>query len=227
MPKQVEVRVVVGDHGKEGLQPGDVIAGTVKGTMEVTGIELKQKWAFIYDGNVRIKLPIGSEVNVTRNEPTDAELLNDRLGRFSKRVIEKIAEAKAAPMREVNMLNMKHQEGRKAGYLMSFDLDRAFSVVKAEINESIWRNIEADAFHAVEKLGVSWSESLVRAVVTMNQQATQYLLSDYNHRVLSRSTSLTSNLQDDLKRQAYAEYLDWFKYDTQPSDLLAAITKEA
>ncbi len=244
MPKQVEMRVIVGGHRKENLRVGDMITAQYSG--EVVKIEEKVKWAFttvrtkpytkvgdtatgrqqqvhVTAGNHRFKLPIGSEVNITREMPTDEEELAEKIDRFYERMVRNIKEAKVAPAKAFQAMSARFQEGRKQGWLNAFDLDQAMTVAARQEAAKFWLNIEAQWMDLMDK-GNDPKESMLMAVAAQRERTTQWLLSPYHHEVLSRSTSATSNLREDLERKAAAEFLDGFRFDDQPEDMLDRLT---
>lgn len=212
MPKQVDIKVVVGERGG-GLKRGDyIVYGSRSG--HVSHVEEKVKWAFVntQEGE-RFKVPLDTEVLVTREEPTEEERASDRMADFTRRHMRSIQMSRK---NVADMLKSIHKYGTEqflAGHPMPVSIDSMLSLAAAQADWYWWSQVEDRMANYMDHHSIVKDKALLWAVADILPMARDYLLYKYNHRVLSRSTSVASNLTDDLKREAAANLLDDFRYD--------------
>ena len=106
------------------------------------------------------------------------------------------------------------------GYLYSFDLDLAAEIAYAQRFDGIWREVYNQVEFLMDPAGNNKGEELAWLMATASSRARgeQHLLRGYR-RVLSRSTSVIGNIQEDFLDQAWAQFLDDTKY-MRVNDLL-------
>jgi hypothetical protein len=217
MPELKQLRVVVGSLGKSGVMIGDTM--TIRGDDRVVE-SANPKQAYVYytftDGT-KGRLPMDCEVNVQRNTPTVEEEAADRLGQFARSMRRKHDEVFHNLDHQVQTLHDNFKSLRTKGHYRPFDLDKAAGIAKAQEEAGIWAGM-VDNMDSHQDLApdVRW----LRQVIVMREYARDALSGRYRNS-LSRSTSLTSNLQDDLRLDAFSEFLAFT--DHYPYEEMAAI----
>lgn len=220
MPVTTQLRVVVGDR-YNGVLRGDVVtikgrSGTVAAWRELsTNMELTLENG---DETWTRRVPLDSEINVLRTVPTDEEKLDNDLRRFSFKAHKKWEESKRGVEHSVAILNQKFLDGRAKGYLYPFDFDQAAEVVVYQERLALWESVMSRVESPKDVRG------LVMAVMAVREHVTNLLTQRYN-RSLSRSSSVISNLTEDIRRDAAAEWLDDTKY-LDVEDLWERVSKE-
>lgn len=229
MPKQVELKVVVGERSG-GVHIGDVMTiGSVTG--EVVRIEEKSVWCFFHlkeNGPdysvVRRKLPMDSEVKVTREMLDDEESALFDLARVAAEARKDFTAARDNLKSAVRKMTMGIDRRAKDGdWFDAFHLDDAGDVAMSQARYNLYKSVEANAMSGIEA-GIDQDVAWVGALVTVSSQCTQHLLRGWRS-PLSRSTSLLSNLSDDIKDAAMAHFLDNNKWD-KPEEVLRAAAEQ-
>lgn len=222
MPEVQDLRVVVGETGESGPMLNDVMT-IGKYTGRVVKIENKETWAYItlkvaaFDkigttptgrrqkvhvtaGNVRRKLPMDSEVNVMR----EVETYEERLLRERDKITE---EAKASIFMSDKLL-----ADRLEKLASDFSLDRAATVQEVKAMNFLWATVEMNANWLIEKKGVDEEWAYIPAVMNVMEVCRSKLINRYTHRALSRSTSVISNLIEDIDKDVAAQFIDEWRY---------------
>lgn len=239
MPKQVELKVVVGERSG-GVHLNDIMTiGSVTG--KVVKIEPKERWCFftlrtdtvsgtytscnqsttvhVTAGNVRRKLPMDSEVSVTREVPTEQEARSEALARVAKSAHESYDQARENLKRQFRKLTLDTQKrASDADWYYAFSLDAAGQVAKAQEEFNVWKRVQANAVGMMEQRvhpDLAW----VKAVVSERANAVHHLTRPYRD-ALSRSTSTMSNISEDMELVALANFIDETKWD-KPEEVLA------
>ena len=214
MPKQVDIKVVPGEtHRGGGFRKGDyVVYGAKSG--HVSHVELKVKWAFINttEGE-RFKVPLDSEVLVTRSEPTDEEKSSERMDDFTKRHLRSINIAKKTVRDQLLNLTEVPLQRINEGVPFALSVDVMLNLAAREAEWYWWAQVEDRMATYMDRYSIAKPQALLWAIEEVKEMATEHVVYRYNHRVLSRSTSVASNLQDDLIREAAANFIDDFRYD--------------
>lgn len=213
MPTVQQLRVIVGDF-RTGVQSGDVM--TIRGTSGIVQAqrELHKNMEFTLqtgeDTEVIRRLPLGSEVNVLRTVPTQDEQDTEDLRRFNTKADKRIADAKAGVKHSLAILNEQYADGVEKNHLYPFNLERAAEVAQYQERLAIWRNIEADAM-------ASGDDRLALLVAVMRaKRQIESNLKYSRHSALSKSTSVISNIVEEMRRDAGMEFLDdvrWMDVD--------------
>lgn len=226
MPEQVEIKVVVGERSG-GVHIGDVMTiGPVTG--EVIRIEEKTTWCFFHlkEGGpdysvVRRKLPMDSEVKVTRSVLTHEEQAMHDVVRVATDARKRFTTARDNLKSAFRRMTLATQVRAKDGdWYHAFQLDDAGDIAQSQARYDIYKSVQANAMDAI-KSGIDQDVAWVGALVTVRSQCTQHLLRGYRSST-SRSSSVLSNLMDDIKDEVMARFLDdtkWYK----PEEVLAAV----
>lgn len=210
MPEQVHKTVVVND-----VRNGDVMPTGEQAKI----VDVKQKYVFItMDSGMRRKFIKGTQVEVRRMVPTDAERTEREVERFVEKV-EWYSTMYADQLRKaISNLAERMMANSEDGHTHPMNFDKAADIAMLQEKMWVWRLVAArrESFYAslVEEQGLELDQAEIplRAVRATIMEARSYLLSSTHHRSLSRSTSVTSNLVDDMKKEAMAEFLDTWRY---------------
>lgn len=231
MPESTELRVIVGDRGlnKSYTQIGDhVMIGTASG--EIIKIEQKPTWTFItirtapHDkqgrsatghrqqvhvtaGNLRRKVPTGSEINVTREVETFQERRQRRLKEHLKFVVDTAARSRRVVVNGMNKIRSEMETEWKAERV-PLSLPRALDLAEAQGEWWWWLVVQKRMDNIISNTKCSAEEAAVRAMASTVEQATMHLTNAANTRVSSRSTSVGHNLQEDCLSRGAAVFLD-------------------
>jgi hypothetical protein len=115
MPEIKQLRVVVGSFGKAGVMTGDLL--TLKGDDHVVETK-KSKQAYEYytftDGT-KGRLPLDSEVNISRNEPTLEEAAAETLTAFARKMRRMHDESIKAVDSGVELIHSQFKAARDKG----------------------------------------------------------------------------------------------------------------
>lgn len=211
MPVSKQIRVEARNHYGKGLRKGDFLTlpRGISGCVE--SMDEKQSYIHItLVGGTKGRLPIGSEINVTREVPTEDEENNHQLVYIFRKVDELTKSSKATMTNQLKKLNDSFKEGMAKGYLNPFDLDLAASTKLAEMEWALWEHVRSDVERLVEK-GDGREFATLRALMGTRDYVQRMLTGRYS-RALSRSTNVISNLEEDMQRQVWVEFLDDTKY---------------
>lgn len=217
MPELKQLRVVVGGRMAQGVMRGDLM--TLKGDDRVveTTVEKQSYEYYTFTDGTKGRLPLDSEVNVQRNVPTPEEDAADNLARFARKMREYHDHAFKSLDKSMEVLTGSYRAARDKGNYRPFDLDKAASIAKDQEEAGVWASV-ADNVMKHEELApdVRW----LRAVLAMRQYAREALTSRYRNS-LSRSTSVISNLTEDLRMDAWSQFLQ--DTDYHPYNEMAAV----
>ncbi len=219
MPVTREMRVVVGARGGEGLKLGDVV--TIKG---LTGCvssyrELNTNMEIILsDGtaNITRRVPLDSEINVLRTEPTDEERVMAELDKLRREADKRWERHNGLMYSRIGTINGRFHEGMDGRWQRPFDMDRAAELAQEQERYLLWNTVKVNAEHSQTLNGIGINEATARAVVALREQCVLSLTGHYSFRALSRSTSVIGNLMEDIQREARAEFIDEVKYLITP-----------
>lgn len=223
MPTINQLRVVVGERGESGLMIGDVVtirsqSGTVRGMRELnTNMEVT------LDTGTR-RVPLGKEINVLRQIATPEEELAVDVERLTDQADQAMNYSGTAMERKFTKLATSYAEQRQRNILYPFDLDLALEMAKVQEDVAIIRSMFA-RIDAMRESNPEFSEdSLVaRAVVVTREECRRVAMAPYRS-VLSRSTSVASNLTEDLRREAAVTFIDntrWWDAESVLERILA------
>lgn len=222
MPYTISLTTIIGDP-KDGPRNGDVV--TIKGRSGtiVSQRELNTNVEFtLQDGDDEWtrRLRIGSQLNVIRTEQTDDEVTWATLQQFNTKVVTYLARSNNTVGKLVDQLIATVKTGLEMGYSRPFDLNEAANIAAKQELALIWRTIKA----RLEDSNVTGEWALVYHVSRMREECTIKLTRPYRN-ALSRSSSVTHNLREDLEMDAAANFLDEIKY-LPLDELLAAMPEQ-
>jgi hypothetical protein len=218
MPELKMLKVVVGGRGQQGVRVGDQITlmNRREGVVE-SAVEKQSYEYYTLTSGEKGRLPLDNEVVVLRNVPTDEEEATEALARLANKARKLHDQAFKEMDRTVEVLAASYKTKRNGGHYRPFDLDAAASIARKQETCGIWAAVADNARkHSELKPDVRW----LRAILAMRQYAREALCGRYRNS-LSRSTSLTSNLQEDLRLDAYSEFLH--ETDYQPYNDMVAV----
>lgn len=204
MPELKMLKVVVGDMYKNGVMIGDQV--TLMNRREGVVETAAEKQSYVYytlTNGEKGRLPIGHEVTVMREVPTEEEDAAEQLRRFAKKMRQYHDHSFKSMDDSVEVLYSQYKAARAKGNYQPFNFDKSATIAREQERAGIWATVVANVEkHEELTPDVRW----LRAVLAMRQYAREALTSRYRN-TLSRSTSLTSNVQEDLRLDAWSEFL--------------------
>lgn len=205
MPVTKQLRVVVGERGESGLMRGDTV--TIKGASGVVAQqrELNTNMEVTFESGHKRGVPLGSEINVLRIVLTDDEQDAEDLERFHTKTISNYEAAKRSVEQMAGLMMNRFLDGQAKGYLYPFDLGLAAELARYQERAALWENIRADMDDLHDHMAA------LRAVVRARRMCEARLLGD-RRTPLSRSTSVISNLTEDMRNEAMADFLQDTKW---------------
>lgn len=211
MPTTVQLKVIVGARGAEGLRTGDTVtikgrAGVVQSmrelttNMEVTLVDHSLQSSDQETTWTR-RVPLDSEINVLRTQPTEEEQLQADLEKFAEMCSTKWEQLNRAMYARLSSIQTALHDGMAKGYAKPFDFDRAASLAALQEEYALWSSVKAD----IDEDGNL--PSVVKAVMRVRMTCERRLTARYGN-ALSRSSSVTHNLQEDMMLDAMAKFLE-------------------
>lgn len=202
MPVQSTIRVVVGEK-PGGVKVGDYI--TINGQFgQVESQELKSSWAYYRlrdDKKPSRRLPIGSEVNVTRSVLGEGEKLEQQ----RTKLVEKLQHDRRLVINEFNhAADGIEQAVNEANHdqLTPIASWRFEDLLVSQAKRDIWLVVDS----ALEHMEGTWT--IIEAVHYMSERAKDELLSDSSlFRAMSRSSGTMANLMADVKREQLSQFI--------------------
>lgn len=212
MPVQKQFRVVVAERGG-GIHIGDQIMLPRGITGLVESLETKATYQHVtLVGGTRGRFPIGSEVNVTREVPTDTEQDNEELQKIAERVSRVCFDSKNNLETSLDRLNDRFTEHMLAGHMDPFNLEMAAGIKSLEMTWRLWSEVENWIDELSGRPDTNPGTEALRAVMRVRHQCEKELTRRGSVRSLSRSTSVIANLEDDMMREVRIEFLDTTRY---------------
>lgn len=167
----------------------------------VDTVDAKTKWVVLRDANGHLvnRVERGTEVKIVRSVESESE----RVERLRSRVLEEVR------MQLTNIVSIRDhladlvakddEQGGKYQLIGHWELDK---IIQTQVLENVWRRFA----HAVARYGERGLDEVSALVAFIDE-----LQGEPDHRnPLSRSTSVTSNLMDDMQRWANAEFVQQF-----------------
>lgn len=159
------------------------------------------KWVYLTDADDKLiaELPVGVEVEVEREletpESSDARKRVYNNQKLAEKIVTKRAELKAAQ----RLFNEHMDTGYEPSYSRWSDL------MRAEAEQWVWNGFAVAA--------ENWDEGdLVDLANKQAEQMTRELIGTHAHRALSKSTSIMSNLLDEVRRESMAHFIEDVRY---------------
>lgn len=180
----------------------------------VCGLEAKTSYLHVtLVGGTKGRLALGSEVTVGRMVMTDEEKDLDEMVRLSNRVKQNHESLRRAMRDGLNKLEAKYKESLSKGYINPIDFKLMADIKMDEMRWAVYEEIVSHAAGLMEG-GVPEHVAYLRGALGMKELIESKMITRYGYggRALSRSTSVISNLEDDMKREAHLEFLDDMKY---------------
>lgn len=212
MPKKIELRVEAVNNYSKGIRKGDFLTlpRGVSGMVQL--MEAKQTYLHItLVGGTKGRLPLGSEINVTREVPTDDEQNLFEMKHVERKVMENHEHYRKAILSGLNKLRETHKKRTEAGYLDPIDFALMADIKMDEMHWAIYETVRVFMVELMTDENTPEHGAAVRAVMRVRHQLERDLIGR-SSRALSRSTSVISNLEEDMRREAAVKFLDESKW---------------
>lgn len=212
MPVKKELRVEATNHYGKGIRLGDFLTlpRGISGIVE--SLETKTTYLHVtLVSGTKGRLPLKSEVNVCREVPTEDEENAAGMSVVTEEVMKNWKHFKSAMNNGLSKLREVHKDRMAKGYTNPIDFDLMAQIKLDEMRWAIYETIRISMTDLMTDTNTPEGGAALRAVMRARHRLRMDLTKPYQG-ALSRSSSVISNLEDDMKRQVQAEFLQESNY---------------